>query len=32
MKCWDFENGRPTLCFTGLSSDGDSYWGKLIER
>lgn len=31
MKCWDFENGRPTLCFTGLSCDGNSYWGKLVE-
>ena len=32
IKCWDFENGRPSVCFTGLSKQGISYWGKLINR
>lgn len=25
---WDWENGCPTLIFTGLRPDGRSYWGK----
>jgi len=25
---WDWENGCPTLIYTGLRSDGRSYWGK----
>jgi len=25
---WDWENGCPTLIYTGLRSDGRTYWGK----
>ena len=25
---WDWENGCPTLIYTGLRSDGHTYWGK----
>lgn len=26
--CWDLENSRAALCFTGLSDDGVAWWGK----
>ncbi len=30
FKCWDFENSKPTICFSGISDAGIAYWGKLI--
>lgn len=26
--CWDLENSKAAVCFTGLSSDGTAWWGK----
>lgn len=26
--CWDLENSRAAICFTGLSSAGTAWWGK----
>lgn len=28
MKCWDFENQKATICFSGLDQQGIAYWGK----
>jgi len=29
--CWDLENSRATICFTGLTSTGTAVWGKCIN-
>lgn len=26
--CYDFENSKETLCFTGISKEGICVWGK----
>jgi arabinan endo-1,5-alpha-L-arabinosidase len=31
LKCWDFENGNPTICCTGMSNKGVAYWSKLVD-
>jgi len=31
LKCWDFENGNPTICYTGISSKGIAYWSKRVN-
>ena len=30
LKCYDLENSRPTICFTGLTDGGEAVWGKLL--
>ena len=32
LKCYDLENSRPTICFTGLTQDGEAVWGKLLRE
>ncbi|HOK99237.1 MAG TPA: arabinan endo-1,5-alpha-L-arabinosidase [Bacteroidales bacterium] len=33
LSCeWDWENKRRTICFTGLSEEGRSAWGKKLYR
>jgi len=28
LKCWDLENSKASICFTGLDSNGIAQWGK----
>lgn len=28
LKCYDLENSRPTICFTGLTQDGEAGLGQ----
>lgn len=30
LKCWDFENARPTLCCAGYDQKGEVWWGKYV--
>ncbi|SFS05296.1 arabinan endo-1,5-alpha-L-arabinosidase [Anaeromicropila populeti] len=30
LKCWDFENSCPSVCFTGRDDRGVAYWAKLM--
>ena len=30
LKCYDLENSRPTICFTGFTELGEAVWGKLL--
>lgn len=32
LKCYDLENSHPTICFTGLTQDGEAVWGKLLRE
>lgn len=31
MKCYDFENSRPGICATGITSEGVCFWGKKVD-
>ncbi len=28
LKCWDLENDKASICFTGLDNNGIAHWGK----
>lgn len=31
LTCWDLENSRPSICFTGLDSTGIAHWSKKMN-